>query len=42
MNHRTFPGEPPVVVAHRGASSTQPESTIASNDPGMALATLAG
>lgn len=30
MIHRTFPGEPPVVVAHRGASSTHPENTLAS------------
>lgn len=37
MTHRTFPGEPPVVVAHRGASSTHPENTLVAFEAAIAL-----
>lgn len=37
MTHRTFPGEPPLVVAHRGASSTHPENTLAAFEAAIAL-----
>ena len=37
MSHRTFPAEVPVIVAHRGASSTHPENTIAAFEAAIAL-----
>ena len=37
MSWRTLSGEAPVVVAHRGASSTHPENTLASFDAAIAF-----
>lgn len=37
MSHRSFPGQLPVVVAHRGASATHPENTLASFEAAIAL-----
>lgn len=37
MTRRSFPGEPPLVVAHRGASSTNPENTLASFEAAIAI-----
>lgn len=37
MTHRAFPERAPVVVAHRGASSTHPENTLAAFEAAITL-----